>query len=102
MPVNNGLVADDWATLTVSGEKLYVATNETNVRWNPPTSGVYCLADNGSSWMPIQTNMQSSNDRIYAVNQLTVSGETFYVVGQMGDGGRLYRWESGGRLVDTT
>ena len=45
--------------------------------------------------MPIQTNMQSSNDRIYVVDRLTVSGETFYVVGQMGDGPRLYRWRVG-------
>ena len=94
-PVNNGLVADDWATLTVSGRKLYVATNETNVRWNPSTSGIYRLAEDGNSWVPIQTNMQSSNDRINAVNQLIVSRETFYVVGQMGDGARLYRWRVG-------
>ena len=93
MPVNKGLVADDGATLTVSGGKLYAATNETNVRWNPSTAGIYRLADDGSSWVPIQTNMQSANDRIYGVNQLTVSGETFYVVGQMGRGARLYRWK---------
>ena len=95
VPVNEGLVASDGATLTVAGGKLYAATNETNVRWNPSTSGVYCLADDGNSWVPIQTNMQSANDRIYGVNQLIVSGETFYVVGQMGDGARLYRWRVG-------
>ena len=95
VPVNEGLVASDGATLTVSGGKLYAATNETNVRWNPSTSGVYYLADDDNSWIPIQTNMQSSNDRIYGVNQLIVSGETFYAVGQMGDGARLYRWRVG-------
>ena len=93
--VNEGLVADDGATLTVSDGNLYAATNETNVRWNPSTSGVYRLADDGNSWIPIQTNMQSANDRIYGVNQLIVSGETFYIVGQMGDGARLYRWRVG-------
>ena len=93
--VNKGLVADDGATLTVSGGKLYAATNETNIRWNPSTSGIYRLADDENSWLPIQTNMQSANDRIYGVNQLTVSGETFYVVGQMGQGARLYRWRVG-------
>ena len=93
--VNEGLVADDGATLTVSGGNLYAATNETNVRWNPSTSGIYHLAEDGNSWIPIQTNMQSANDRIYGVNQLIVSGETFYVVGQMGDGARLYRWRVG-------
>ena len=95
VPMNEGLVARDGATLTVSDGKLYAATNETNVRWNPSTAGVYCLADDGNSWIPIQTNMQSSNDRIYGVNQLIVSGDTFYVVGQMGDGARLYRWKVG-------
>ena len=93
--VNKGLVADDGATLTVSGGKLYAATNETNIRWNPSTSGIYCLADDENSWLPIQTNMKSANDRIYGVNQLTVSRDTFYVVGQMGRGARLYRWRVG-------
>lgn len=96
MPVNEGLVADYRATLTVSGGKLYAATNETNYSTqNLSTSGVYRLADDENSWMPIQTNMQSTNDGIYAVNQLTVSGETFYIVEQTGDGARLYRWRVG-------
>ncbi len=93
--VNDGLIASAGATLTVSGGNLYAATNETNVRWNPSTSGVYRLADDGNSWVPIQTNMQSVNNRIYSVNQLTVSGETFYIVEQTGDGARLYRWRVG-------
>ena len=96
VPVNDGLVASDGATLTISGGKLYAATNETNYSaQNLSTSGVYRLADDENSWMPIQTNMQSANDKIYGVNQLIVSGETFYVVGQMGDGARLYRWKVG-------
>ena len=96
VPANDGLVASDGGILTVSGGKLYVATNETNYGiQNLSTSGVYRLADDGSSWVAIQRNMQSSNDRIYGVNELTVSGETFYVVGQMGDGARLYRWRVG-------
>ena len=96
VPVNEGLIASEGATLTVSGGKLYAATNETNYSTqNLSTSGVYRLADDGNLWVPIQTNMQSSNDRIYGVNQLTVSGETFYAVGQMGDGAWLYRWRVG-------
>ena len=96
VPANDGLVASDGGILTVSGGKLYVATNETNYGMqNLSTSGVYRLADDGSSWVAIQRNMQSSNDRIYGVNELTVSGETFYIVGQMGDGARLYRWRMG-------
>ena len=93
--VNGGLVASDGATLTVSGGKLYAATNETNYGLNPSTAGIYCLADNGSSWIPVQTNMQSANNRIYVVNQLAISGETFYIVGQMGGKEWLYRWRAG-------
>ena len=93
--VNKGLVASNGATLTVSGGKLYAGTHETNVRWNPSTSGVYRLADDGNSWFPIQTKMQSAKDRMYSVDQLAVSGETFYVVAQMGDGSQLYRWRVG-------
>ena len=93
--VNEGLVASDGATLTVSGGKLYAATHETNVRWNPSTSGVYCLSDDENSWIPIQTKMQSAKDRMYTVDQLVVSRETFYVASQMGDGSQLYRWRVG-------
>ena len=94
--MNEGLVADDWATLTVSGGKLYAATNGTNYNTqNLSTSGVYRLADDENSWVPIQTNMQSANDGIDGVNQLMVSGETFYAVEQTGDGARLYRWRVG-------
>ena len=93
---NDGLVASDGGTLTVSGRKLYAATNETNYSMqNLSSAGVYRLADDENSWVPIQTNMQSANDIIYGVNELTVSGETFYIVGQMGDGARLYRWRVG-------
>ncbi len=96
--VNKGLIAGDGATLTVSGGKLYAATNETNYGLNPSTAGIYSLADNGSSWIPVQTNMQSANNRIYVVNQLAISGEIFYVVGQMGGKEWLYRWRLGEAL----
>ena len=96
VPVNEGLIASDGGTLTVSGGKLYAATNETNhSTQNLSTSGLYYLANDENSWVPIQRNMRSANDRIYVVNQLMVSGETFYAVGQMGDGARLYRWRVG-------
>ena len=96
VPANDGLVASDGGTLTISGEKLYAATNETNYNTqNLSTSGVYRLADDENSWVPIQTNMQSANDRIGGVNQLTVSGETFYAAAHTGDGARLYRWRVG-------
>ena len=98
VPVNEGLVASEGGLLTVSGGKLYIATNETNYGLNPSTSGIYCLADDGNSWIPIQTNMESSNNRIYVVNQLAISGETFYIVGQMGGKEWLYRWKVGENL----
>ena len=112
LPINEGLVASDggtgskrprepsitrWngATLTVSEGKLYTAIIGGNdSRWNPPTSGIFCLARDGNSWLPIQTNMQSSNGRISSFSQLTISGKTFYVIG----GTRLYRWEIGENL----
>ena len=93
--MNDGLIASDGATLTVSGGKLYTVTNETNYGLNPSTSGIYSLADDGDSWIPVQTNMESSNNRIYVVNQLAISGETFYIVGQMGGKEWLYRWRMG-------
>ena len=95
VPMNDGLIASDGATLTVSGGKLYTATNETNYGLNPSTSGIYSLADDGNSWIPVQANMQSSSNRIYVVNQLAISGETFYIVGQTGGKEWLYRWRVG-------
>ena len=95
VPMNEGLVASDEGVLTVSGGKLYTATNETNYGLNPSTSGIYSLADDGNSWIPVQTNMESANNRIYVVNQLAISRETFYIVGQMGGKEWLYRWRVG-------
>ena len=91
VPVNEGLVGEPEMTLTVSGGKLYVAMDELK----PSTAGIYCLADDGNSWGPIQTNMQAANDRIDVVNQLAVSGDTFYVVTQIAGALRLYRWRVG-------
>ena len=102
VPANQGLIASDGATLTVSGGKLYAATHETNYGTRgPSTSGIYRLADDGNSWLPIQTKMQSSNDTIGGINQLTISGETFYIVGQMGPGSAALPLESRGGPVDT-
>ena len=95
VPTNYGLIASEGSMLTVSRGKLYIATNETNYGLNLSTSGIYFLANDGNSWIPIQTNMQSPNNRIYVVNQLAISGETFYIVGQMGGKEWLYRWRVG-------
>ena len=89
--MNEGLSAREEVTLTVSGGKLYVATEELK----PSTSGIYRLADDGNSWIPIQTNMRSFNSKIYVVNQLAISGDTFYIVTQIAGALRLYRWRVG-------
>ena len=111
--INQGLIASDGRTLTVSGSKriiqpsiiswngatmivlegkLYVAIcGGQDSGWNPFAFGVYCLAEEGNFWIPIETKMQSSNGRISSFYQLTSSGKTFYIIG----GTRLYRWEMG-------
>ena len=104
--VNDGLIANDgaklagleglhlWAgaELTVSGGKLYAATCESSTnRWNPGTSGIYYLAEDESSWLPVHPNMPSFNAEINSIDQLAVSGETFYVVAAT----QVYRWRVG-------
>ena len=91
VPVNEGLVGEPEMTLTISGEKLYVAMDELK----PSTAGIYRLADDGNSWIPIQTNMRSFNSRIDVVSQLAISGDTFYVITQIAGALRLYRWRVG-------
>ena len=96
VPVNDGLVASNGGKLTVSGGKLYAATDETNYSTrNPSTAGIYRLAEDGNSWVPIQRNMQFSNDRIDITNQLVISEDTFYVITQIAGALRLYRWRVG-------
>ncbi len=101
--VNNGLLANDgakragsagllgWAgaKLAVSGDKLYAATCESDIsRWNPATSGIYCLAEDDNSWVPIRMNMPAFDNRIDMIDRLVISGETFYVIAR----GGIYRW----------
>ncbi|MDE0185433.1 MAG: hypothetical protein OXP71_08240 [Candidatus Poribacteria bacterium] len=99
VPANDGLIASNGGTLTVSDGNLYAATNETNMgTWNPATSGIYRLADDGNAWLPIRTNMQSAKERMYSVDQLALAGKTFYAIAQMGQGQRLFRWRAGETL----
>ena len=99
IPANDGLIASYGGTLTVSDGILYAATNETNMgTWNPATSGIYRLADDGNAWLPIRTNMQSAKERMYSVDQLAIAGKTFYAIAQMGQGQRLFRWRAGETL----
>ena len=79
----NGIGVWTGVKLTVSGGKLYASS--------PSTSGVYCLAEDENSWLPIQAKIQSLND---SIDRFAVSGETFYVVA----GNRVYRWRVGESL----
>ena len=94
MPIHRGLGSTQGAILTITGNTVYLAVDEMDMA-TFSTSGVFRLSDDGNSWMPIQTKMQSANKRMYTVNQLAVSGKTFYVIAQMGQGQRLYRWRVG-------
>ena len=108
--VNDGLIANDWvgvagskglllwpgAKLTKSEGKLYAATCKSDYSyWNPNTSGIYCLAEDETSWLPIHTNVPSFNgDSIDVVDRLANSGKTFYIIAR----GRIYRWRMGEKL----
>ena len=108
--VNDGLIANggakmagrggilDWSgvKLAVSGGKLYAATCKGNSSfWNPDTSGIFYLAEDENSWLPIHTKMPSFNgDRINAIGRLAISGQTFYIIAHK----RIYRWRMGENL----
>ena len=107
-PIHGGLPTTDVGALAVSGDALYLGVNEENFTGtdDPTTSGIYRLADDQNSWIPVQTEMRTAyidNDRrrgyhqMYSVEELVISGDTFYVIAQMGSGSRLYRWRSGER-----
>ena len=108
-PIHGGLPTTDVGALAVSGDALYLGVNEENFTGtdNPTTSGIYRLADDQNSWIPVQTEMRTAyidNDRrrgyhqMYSVEELVISGDSFYVIAQMGSGSRLYRWRSGERF----
>ena len=94
VPIHRGLRSTHGAILTITGKNLYVAMDAMDMA-TFSTPAVYRLSDNGSTWMPIQTKMQSAKDRMYTVDQLVDAGETFYLIAQMGRGSRLYRWRVG-------
>ena len=105
--VNDGLIANDWvgvagskglllwagAKLTKSEGKLYVATCKSDSSyWNPNTSGIFCLAQDETLWLPIRTNMPSFNgDSINVVDRFVSSGKAFYIIARK----RIYRWRIG-------
>ena len=94
VPIHRGLRSTHGAVLTITGENLYVVVDGID-QATFSTSAVLRLSDDGNRWMPIQTKMQSAKERMYAVDRLVEAGETFYVIAQMSQGERLYRWKAG-------
>ena len=103
MPIHQGLpVTEAWAFALADGE-LYLGLHETNYgrRDKPFTAGIYRLADDQHSWIPVQTEMRTDDHghqgyhRLYGVNELVISGNTFYAIAQMGQGHGVYRWRKG-------
>ena len=88
-----------WGILTITGENLYVAVDEMD-QATFSTSAVCRLSDDGSAWVPIQTKMQSAKERMYAVDQLAGSGETFYLIAQINQGAAALSVESRRGPVD--
>ena len=112
VPVHQGLpVTKAWAFAVADGE-LYLGLHETNYgrRNKPFTAGIYRLADDQNSWIPVQTEMRtddfehpkkhlySINERLYSVDELVVSGAVFYAIAQMGNGYGCYKWREGERF----
>ncbi len=104
-PIHSGLPTTDVGALAISGEALYLGVNEdylTGVEDRTYTGGIYRLADDRNSWIPVQTEMRTDYrlkgyNQMYSVDVLVISGETFYIIAQMGSGFRLYRWRIGER-----
>ena len=111
-PVHQGLpVTIAWAFAVADGE-LYLSLHETNYgrRDKPFTAGIYRLADDQNSWIPVQTEMRTGDldhpkkhlyqifERLLSVDELVISGNTFYAIAQMGSGYGCYKWRKGDRF----
>ena len=100
-----------WAFAIADGE-LYLSLHETNYgrRDKPFTAGIYRLADDQNSWIPVQTEMRTGDldhpkkhlyqifERLHSVDELVISGNTFYAIAQMGSGYGCYKWRKGDRF----
>ena len=106
IPIHQGLPTIEVGALAVSRGTLYLCVNAVNVM-DPQkalTAGIYRLADDQNSWIPVQTEMHMADiDRqryrtypqMYRVEQLVISGNTFYAIASIGVGYRLLRWQKG-------
>ncbi len=109
IPIHRGLPTIDVGALTVSGRTLYLGMNEMNFMGTQgaTTAGIYRLEDDQNSWIPVQTEMRTADKdprysntyhQMYSVEQLAISGDTFYAIASMGRGPRLFRWQRGKRF----
>ena len=104
IPIHQGLPTIDAWELTVAGRTLYLGVNEMNFRGTQEatTVGIYRLADDQNSWIPVQTEMRTddrdSNHEMRNIEQLAISGDTFYAIGSTDKGYRLFRWRRGKRF----
>ena len=102
--IHRGLPTIDVGALAVSDSKLYLCVNEVNVRdtQEGTTAGIYRLADDQNSWIPVQTETRTDdvepNRQMYRVEQLAISGDTFYTITSTDKGYRLLRWQKGKRF----
>ena len=109
-PVHQGLPVTQAWTFAIADDVLYTGLDETNMgsETKPSTAGIYRLADDRNSWIPVQTEMRTDNlkdadlypsyERLHSVEELVISGDTFYAIAQMGGGRGCYRWKQGDRF----
>ncbi len=112
VPVHQGLPVTKARAFAVVDGELYLGLDETNYgrRNKPFTAGIYRLADDQNSWIPVQTEMRTDNldhpkknlyqifERIQSVEELVISGGVFYAIAQMGNGYGCYKWRKGERF----
>ena len=97
-PIHQGLPTTIARALTVSDDTLYLGLQDTNFdRRKPSTAGIFRLADDEDSWIPVQTEMRTDDQyhQLSGVEELAISGDTFYVLAYAGIHRWLFRWRKG-------
>ncbi len=97
-PIHHGLPSIKARTIAAAGGELYIGLQNTNFGMqNPSTAGIYRLADDETSWIPVLTEMRTHDLRrqLSGVEELAISGNTFYVLAFAGIHRRLFRWRKG-------
>ena len=97
-PIHQGLPTTIARALAVSDDTLYLGLQDTNFdRRKPSTAGIFRLADDEDSWIPVQTEMRTHDQyhQLSGVDELAISGDSFYVLTYAGIHQRLFRWRKG-------